>query len=80
MSTCEIQYRTFECNKHRHQLSTIFQHTIREFFETLDTEDVYMSTSHSMIDHIINRNFVNTFHRQNVPDQLQHFHKQTGKN
>ena len=80
MTTFELEYRKFERNSQRQKPSTKFHFTIEDVFETLETSDVDMSTSHYMIDPIVNGNFVNTFHRQNVPDQIQHFHKQTGKN
>ena len=41
----------------RHQLSTIFQFTIEDVFENLETADVDMSTAHPMIETIVNRNF-----------------------
>ena len=45
-------------------------------FETLETEDVDMTTirSPNMIDPIVNRNFVNTFNHHNDPNQRQHVH------
>ena len=75
MTTFEIKYRKFERLTHGHQLSTKFHFTIEEVFETLETEDVDMSTSHSMIDPIFNRNVGNIFHHQNGPNQRQHIHK-----
>ena len=39
-----------------------------------------MTTSHSMIRTIVNRDFGNTFHHQNGPNQLQHIYKNTGQN
>ena len=37
MNTFEQQYRKFDLKKHRQQLSTTFQNTIEEVFETLET-------------------------------------------
>ena len=38
-----------------------------------------MSTAHSVIEPIINRNFGNIFHHLNVPNQRQHIHKNTSQ-
>ena len=40
-------------------------------FETMETEEIYTNTYHSMIEPIVNRNFGNTFHHQNGPNQIQ---------
>ena len=58
-----------------HQPRTMFHFIIEEVFETLETVGVYMSTAHYIIDPIVNRNFVNTFHHLSGPNQRQHFHK-----
>ena len=47
MITFELEYRKFELNPQRHQLSTTFQLTIEEVFGTLEIEDVYTTTAHS---------------------------------
>ena len=62
MNTFELQYRNFERDPQRHQISTTFQCTIEEVFETLEKSDVEVSTPHSTIDPIYSRNFGNTFH------------------
>ena len=49
MTNSELYYRNFERLPQIHQLSTIFNSTIEEVFETLETSDVYISTAHSMI-------------------------------
>ena len=33
-----------------------------------------------MIEPILNRNFANTFHYHNLPNKIQHIHKNTGRN
>ena len=48
-------------------------------FETLETADIDISTAHSVIEPIANRNFGNTFHHQNGPNQRQHIHKNTSQ-
>ena len=70
MTTFELEYITFEQNTLRHQLSTTFLFTIEEVFETLNTAYVYMSTAHYFIDPFVNRNFGNTFHHRNVPNNV----------
>ena len=75
MTTIEIYYRKFEHLPQKHQLSTIFNSTIEEVFETLETADIDMSTDHSMIEPTVNRYFVNTLHHQNGPNQCQHIHR-----
>ena len=74
MSYFEIEYRSFELLPQRHQLSTTSHFTIEEVFETIEKANVYTSKSHFTIDPIFNRNFVNTFHLQNLPNQRQHVH------
>ena len=74
MTNFEPDYRKFELPPQRHQISTICNCTIEEVCETLETEDVEMSTYHSIIETIINRNFVNKFHHQNGPNKRQHIH------
>ena len=49
MTIFELYYRKFERLPQRHQLSTIFNYTIEEVFETLETVDVDMSTAHYII-------------------------------
>ena len=50
---------------------------IKEFFEALETDNVDMLKIHYMIEPIVNRNFGNTFHRHNGPNQCERFHKNT---
>ena len=75
MTTFEIEYRKFEWLPQRDQLTTTFQFTTEEVFETLEKDHVEISTSHSMIEPIVNWNFINTSHHQNGKNQHQHFHK-----
>ena len=79
MTPYKIYYREFECQTQSHQLSTASTSTIEEVFETLDTVDIDMESSHSMIEPIFNRNFSNTFQHQNEPNQRQLIHKHTGQ-
>ena len=66
----EIEYRTFELNPQRQQLSTTFQFTIEEVFETLEKGYVNMTTFHSVIDPIVNVNlempFIANMYQTNV--------------
>ena len=57
MNTFKLQCRKFELKARKHQLSTTCQHIVEEIFKTLETEDVCMPTSHSIIYPIANRNF-----------------------
>ena len=75
MTTFELYCINFECLPKRQQLSTIFNYTIEEVSETLKIVYVDMSTAHSMIEPIVNRNFGNTFHHQNGPNQCRHINK-----
>ena len=75
MNTFEIYYRKFQRLSQTHQLSTTFHFTIEEVFETLDTANIEISTTNSIVDPILNRNFGNTFHHQNGINQCQQFHK-----
>ena len=65
MTTFELEYGKFEILPQKDLLSNTFRSTIGEVFETLDTDDLDMSTSHSMIDPIVNIKFGNTFNHQN---------------
>ena len=65
MNNFELDYGKFECLAQRNQLSTIIHSAIEELFETLETADLDMSTDHSIIETIVNRNFGNKFHHQN---------------
>ena len=73
----ELDYRKFEHLPQIHQLSTTFTYTTEEVFETLQKVDIDTISSHSTIEAIVNRNFVNTFQHQNVPNQRQHTHKKS---
>ena len=77
MTPYELDYRKFERLPQSHQLSTKFTSTIKEVFETLDTFDIYMTSSHSMIEPIVNRNYGNIFQHNNGPNQFQHIQKNT---
>ena len=75
MTILEIDYGKFECIPQRHQLPTLFNSKIEEVFENIETKDEDMSKFHSMIKPIFNRNFGNTFHHHNGPNQRQHINK-----
>ena len=79
LNNFELEYRKFEHNSQRRQISTTFKFTIEGVFETLETADVDMSTYYYMIDPIFNRKFGNTFHHQNGKNQRQHAPKNTGQ-
>ena len=50
MTPFELDYRNFERLSQSQQLSNTFTPKIEEFFETIETEDLYMTSSHSIID------------------------------
>ena len=75
MNTFELDYRKFERLPQRQQLSTIFNSTIEEVFETLETAGLYMLTDHFMIEPIFNLNFGNTIHHQNGTNPQQQIQK-----
>ena len=75
MTALKLEYRNFKVLPQIHKLSTMFHFIIEEVFENLETADVDMSTSHSIIYPIVIRNFDNTFRDHNVPNKHQHFHK-----
>ena len=54
---------------------------MEEVIETPETVGVYMTTtgSSNMSEHILNRNFGNTFHNNNGSNQIKHVHKHTGQ-
>ena len=79
MTPFELCYRKFECIPKIHQLSTTFTPTPEEVFETLYTAYIGIKSSHSIIEPIVNRNFWNTFQRQNGPNQHQHTQKNTSQ-
>ena len=81
MTTFELQYRKFESNTQRHQLSNTFQLKIELLFENLETEYSDITAEHysTMIETIVNRKFCNTFNHQNGPNQCQYVHKHTGQ-
>ena len=57
MTSFELEYINFEQLKQIHQLSNTLHFIIEEVFETLERVDVYLSTDHTMVDPIVNRNF-----------------------
>ena len=77
----KLEYRKLERKPNRYQISNTFQLTMEEFFETLETADVDMTTVFfkTMIEPIFNINFSNTLRHQNGPNQFQHVHKHTSQ-
>ena len=57
----EINFRNFERQPQSEQLSIIFNPPMEEIYVILDTADIEMTPSHSMIEPIFNRNSSNTF-------------------
>ena len=70
MNFFELVFRKFERQPQSDQLSITFNHSIELIPETMETADIDMNPSNSMIDPIVNRNFGNAFHHQNGPNQL----------
>ena len=77
--TFQLKYRQFERLPPRHQISTRFNCTIEEIFETPERVHVDMSTGYSVIERIVNQNFGNTFQHHNEPNKLQQIHKNTSQ-
>ena len=77
MNSFEIEFRRFGRQPQSDQLSIIFTPKVEEIFETLETADIDMYPSHSMIEPIVKNNFENTFQHQNGPNRRQHTHKNT---
>ena len=67
MTPFELDYRKFDCHPQKQQISTTSTPTIEELFKTLETADIDMTSSHSMIEPIVNHNFGNTLQHQNRP-------------
>ena len=79
MPPFELYYRKFERLPQIKQLSTNFNPTIKEVFETLDTAYIDMISYSSMIEPIFNRDFGNIFNHQNGQNQRQITHKHTNQ-
>ena len=79
MTPYELRYKKLEYIPQIHQLSTTFISTIEEVFENLDTVEIGMTSSNSIIEPIVNSNFGNKFQHQNGKNQHQHIHKNTSK-
>ena len=65
MTPFELDYRNFERQPQSEQLSIIFNPPMEEIFVILETADIEMNPSHSIIEPIFNRNSGNTFQHQN---------------
>ena len=79
MTPFDIYYRKFERYTQSQKLYITFNPTIEEIFETLDTADIYMTPSHSIIEPIVNHNFVNIFQHHIGSNKRQHTHKNTSQ-
>ena len=79
MTSFDLYYINSEGLPQIHQLSTAFFSMIEEVFETLDTEDINMTSSHLTIEPMLNRNYGNKFQYQNGPNMNQHIHKNTSQ-
>ena len=71
MTSFEIAFGQFERSTQSDQLKHTFDQSIENIFETLETAEIDMNPYQSMIEPIVNINFGNTFHHQNVPNQRQ---------
>ena len=69
----------FEHQTQSQQLSLTFTLKIEEIFEALETVDMYMTPSDSIIKPISNRNFGNTYHHKNGPNQCEYTHQKKVK-
>ena len=69
----------FEHQTQSQQLSLTFTLKIEEIFEALETVDIYMTPSDSMIKPIANRNFGNTYHHKNGPNQCEYTHQKNSQ-
>ena len=79
MTPFELYYRRFERLPQIQQLSITFNPTIEEVFETLDKTYIHTTSSHSIIETIVNQISCNTFQHHNGPNQLQHTYKNTSQ-
>ena len=75
MTSFEIYFRRFEGHPQSEQLSIIFNPSMELKFETLETSYIDMNPSNSIIEPIVKRNFGNTFHHHNGPNQRQYTNK-----
>ena len=79
MTSFEQYFRWFERPQQSNQLYDIFLPSMEYIFYNLKTADIEINTSHSMIELIVNRNFVDTFHHNNVPNQHQRTNQNVGQ-
>ena len=75
MAYFELDFRGFERQPQSEQISITFTPSMENIFETLETADVDMNPSQSIIGPIVNRNFLNTLHHQNGPNKDQRTNK-----
>ena len=61
MTSFELDLRRFEHQPQSNQISIILIPSMEVIFETLETADIDMNTSHSIIEPIFKRNFGNKF-------------------
>ena len=79
MTLFELDYRRFDRHPQIQQLSLTFTPKIEAIFETLETADLEITPSHSIIEPIINRNFGNKPQHKNGTKKRQNTHKNTFK-
>ena len=75
MTSFEIYFTQFERLPKSDQLKHTFDQSIENILETLETADIGINPYQSTIGHIVNRNFGNTFHYHNGPNQRQRTNK-----
>ena len=75
MNSFEIDFKRFERKPQSDQRSIILTPSMELIFETIETEDIGMNPTQSIIEPITKRNFENTFHHQNGPNYRQHTNK-----
>ena len=75
MNSFQLDFIRFERHPQSYQLYIIFNPSMELILENTQTADIDMNPYHSMIEHIINRNFGNKLHHQNGQNQRQHTNK-----
>ena len=79
MTSFELDFRRFKRQPQSDQLSIIFTPSMELIFGILETADIDMNQYHSIIETIFNRNFGNTFHHKNGPNQRRPTNKNTSQ-
>ena len=79
ITSFELDFRRFEYHLQSYQLYIIFTPSMGGISENIETSDIYMNPSHSIIGAIFNSSFGNTLQHQNGPNQRQHTNKNTSQ-